>query len=160
MTFQEFIQKITGEVKFCTRNKDSWGSNPFEVHPKELCSWESKKDLDQEVQPQDLWVVKAWEVGGSSGGSCWNGSKSEPYVSDNKEPDFVDLETILSLVSPKITFLEYKKLLRDLGSKSLEGEYSVSEYYCNKVQFKYEAINLKDLYDVLFPGKVEIWQSR
>ncbi len=84
-----------------------------------------------------------WKIGGMSGGSCW-GTEATPCGGEEK-PDFKDLDAILEHFTPKITFLQYKKLDKLIK----ETEYNVTEYYGNYSDYKRNYIIIKELYETL-----------
>lgn len=85
-----------------------------------------------------------WSVGGMSGGNCWGG---EPTYSSYAEdgPDDTELDGILELVAPRITFLQYKRL-GDVYDRRDKTNY---EYYGNYTYYKIKSLNLRKLYSKL-----------
>lgn len=72
-----------------------------------------------------------WNTGGYSGGSCW-GDKAERYDSDDPEPEFEQLDLILTEICPNVTFLQYKKICKSIIKSSNRTEYG---YYGNETDY-------------------------
>jgi hypothetical protein len=107
-----------------------------------LISKEDKLDLDKH------YLYVEWNGGGTSGGSCWDdGSGPDPHhsVSGEEEPEFEDLDTVLSKVCPNLSFLEYKQVVKIIQSDS----YVQSEYYGNSHIIMYKIVLLRDLFNKL-----------
>ena len=101
-------------------------------------------DKKKERKP---FIVQKWETGGVSGGSCWESSDPQHYdLGDSEKPKgFVDLEAILQVVAPSITFLQYRLLEKIIKT----GEETHYEYYGNYTTYGYELILMEDLYKIL-----------
>jgi hypothetical protein len=85
-----------------------------------------------------------WVIGGLTGGSPW-GTEHHARTAD-PEPDFIYLDEILEDVSPSITFLQYKKLVKSLVKTE---EYILDDYYGNYTEYMSKKINLRELYEYL-----------
>lgn len=118
MTYQEFLEKI--ETAGIIR-KD-WNGNYPEL------------------------ITKDWTTGGRTGGG-WDRDNDESTYRPRKaepEPDFEDLDKILELVYPRIGFLEYKTLVKELVTVS---EHEVDDYYGNYEEYSRKEIKLEELYN-------------
>ncbi len=94
---------------------------------------------------EDLEDIRVeWVTGGRGGGSCYGG---EHYSLDSEpEPEFEDLDIPLEVFNPTITYLQYKKLTRDvLGI----GERRNNDYYGNYTVYGVKKIYLDKLYSYL-----------
>jgi hypothetical protein len=100
-------------------------------------------DKPEEPKPEEAQIQISWRTGGMSGGSCW-GSEADQPVSAEPEPEFEDLDKVLELIKPDLTFLQYKALTRALIQTDNHTE---SEYYGNYYENTYKFVNLKQLYD-------------
>jgi len=58
-------------------------------------------------------VYCTWSTGGVSGGNCWNDGDYYPNYGE-PEPEFEDFNKIVEELFPNITYLQYKKLAREL----------------------------------------------
>ncbi len=90
------------------------------------------------------FLAQIFEVGGVSGGSCWDSSNPRSYFSDTKI-EFDQLDIILEKFT-NISFVAYRRLCSDLVQ---DIEYSKNEYYGNRTDYRIKAINLKKLHDFL-----------
>lgn len=90
-------------------------------------------------------IVIRWETGGVRGGNCWGG-EHETYYSDEKEPDFEDLEKILEWRCPNLTFLQYKRICKKVIKQD---QYTVNDYYGNHTDYSENYVYLEDLYNTL-----------
>lgn len=84
-----------------------------------------------------------WCTGGTYG-SCWSDSLSP--ISGDEQPDFEELDNLLSEICPNITFLQYKRLF----SKCVSYEESYeSDYYGGGCNYKRYVCDAKSLYEFL-----------
>lgn len=94
------------------------------------------------------FAEESWEVGGQSGGSCWDDGDSSYYsIPGEPEPDKYLLDSILELVKPGISFLTYRKIRENVISYS---EYSQNDYYGNYTDYRIRYIDLSKLYDMIY----------
>lgn len=102
----------------------------------------------KDISLNDCLLIK-WLAGGVGGGNCW--SSNEHYeIPGEVEPHFTDLDIILEQVSPKITYLEYRKLLWGLTPSLIEYEtFEVNEYYGNSTTYGYKKVVLRRLWERL-----------
>ena len=85
-----------------------------------------------------------WMIGGQGGGSCYGG---EHYSLDSEpEPEFEDLDILLEVFNPTITYLQYKKLTREILGI---GERRNNDYYGNYTVYGVKKIYLDKLYSYL-----------
>lgn len=89
-------------------------------------------------------IYMRYEIGGVSGGSCWDNSNPQPYTV-NEKPKFKVLDLVLSELKPDLTYLQYRKI-EDLIHTNEEAEY---HYYGNSTDYKVEYIILSELEAVL-----------
>jgi len=62
----------------------------------------------QEVIKTDTWS------GGGSFGSCWDEDEDTPRQTSGEDPKkLVAFDKILEIICPKISFLKYKKLIKE-----------------------------------------------
>lgn len=88
------------------------------------------------------YLVHECETGGVEGGSCWDDSDPQPYVTGESLGRFVALQEVLRTVAPTISFLEYEEILGMVQTSS----HVQYEYYENETAYSYQFINLKDLW--------------
>jgi len=87
-----------------------------------------------------------WSTGGISGGSCWGTSEPQRYISTQSAEELSELDEILKLVCPNISFLVYKDIY---GKVVHEEQYSQYEYYGNQTDYTIRFCLLSELFDVL-----------
>lgn len=86
----------------------------------------------------------SWTVGGLTGGNCW-GSDADQAVRAEEAPEFNQLDQFLETYYPKITFLQYKKLLPLIKTR----EFTVGEYYGNYTDYRVFYVTFEDIIDVM-----------
>lgn len=86
----------------------------------------------------------SWVTGGLTGGNCW-GSEADQSVTAEDEPEFNQLDLFLETYYPKITFLQYKKLLPLIKTK----DFTVGEYYGNYTDYRISYVTFEDIIDVM-----------
>lgn len=88
-----------------------------------------------------------WKTGGQGGGSCWDDGDATHYAIDgDSEPEFDELDKVLTDVCPNITFLQYKKLCNEVVHNY---EYTSNEYYGNYTNYSVKWIDVEELYNYL-----------
>ena len=102
--------------------------------------------VKKSTDPQKSFLSVRWCTGGKSGGSCW-GHEANWDVSSDREPDFVDLDTILENIALDISFLKYKNLTKKLIK--IEDDIIENEYYGNYRVYSEKRVYLRELYDCL-----------
>lgn len=105
-----------------------------------------KGNLVKTLESQYIGVE--WRTGGMSGGSCWDDGDSDPHypLSSEAEDPFNELDQILMLVAPSITFMQYKKLCADVVKYE---NYTNNEYYGNFTEYSVKTVDLKELHEWL-----------
>lgn len=88
-----------------------------------------------------LVVYMRWMTGGIGGGSCWDDSDPQPFISDNENPSFIVLDLVLKELCPKISYLDFRKI-DDLIKCDENTEW---EYYGNCSEFSIKYIVLSEL---------------
>lgn len=121
--FQQIVHEICG----------------LEFFPSDSYSYSGKDGLRKTIS------VK-WEIGGYSGGSCWDDSNPQPYTTDNLEPKFDEFNAILREVCPNISHLNYL----ELESLIKYSNYTYAEYYGNCTKYKVKSIDVDYLWCKLF----------
>ena len=93
------------------------------------------------------YLYVQWCSGGISGGSCWDSGDSDPHYarSGDAEPEFDDVDTVLTKICPTLSFLQYKQLMKIVT----RDEYSENEYYGNCTNYTYKKVKLRDLLNEL-----------
>ena len=61
------------------------------------------------------------------------------------EPEFDDVDTVLTKICPTLSFLQYKQLMKIVT----RDEYSENEYYGNCTNYTYKKVKLRDLLNEL-----------
>lgn len=142
MNTTEFLEKIKGlNVSFTRKNNNKSRYADFVTY-----DYVKSKEATME----DGFYCR-WVSGGLTGGSCWDdGSGPDPHrpVSADQESEDVEkyLEEILGELCPNLTFLQYKRLTRDLYER---GEVGESEYYGNYTVYSFKWAPLQKIYDKL-----------
>ena len=100
----------------------------------------------QQFKELDQFLIKIeWVIGGKTGGSCYGSEHMEPREPE-PEPEFEDLDKILEVMHPELTFLQYKRLSREVIQSDT---YNDGDYYGNDRIMARKQINLSKLYDYL-----------
>lgn len=129
MTFEEF-KKIVSEVAFVgLKNYASSYSNGGDG----FCI-------------EDGFIIQRHFTGGAEGGNCWGGEARRFSNSTSPQP-FMPLDAILKAVSPDISYLKY----RDIESLIVESEECDHEYYGNYREYLIFKLDIKQLYNMMFP---------
>lgn len=134
----EFLDKIIkneGVSLYLQKNKDQYSYNTS-------FSLASRKSRKSNL---DYYLVSEWCSGGLEGGNCW-GEGGHSAMNGEPEPEFDDLDIVLELFCPDITFLQYKKLLPKIIKT---GERTSYEYYGNYTNYAIKYVSLRELYDAL-----------
>ena len=97
----------------------------------------SKDDLEKE---KDVFFSESWRIGGLTGGNCWGGN-ADQSISAEDPAEFTQLDNFLEKSFPKITFLQYKKLLPLIKTQ----DFSVSEYYGNYTEYRISYVKFKEI---------------
>lgn len=137
MTEKDFLDKVNSVLKFDKYNypHSKTYSDNYNTAAK------SKKSL----YDMDDFIFIEWESGGCSGGSCWDSSDPTPYTNTEPQPEFEDLDKVLSELNPNISYLNYKKLTKLVERE----EFRLDEYYGNYTDYVVEKIYLKDIFNFL-----------
>lgn len=97
------------------------------------------------------YIYVEWSTGGTRGGSCWGDSENYAYTSDDQPSDLTDLDLIIENIASEITFMEYKKITRNIIETDSR---SVDEYYGNSTNYAMKKCNLEKLYTVLVENNI------
>ena len=114
--------------------------NGIEVIDKKWIGW---NQADKSVPP--YIASSSWTTGGLSGGDCWGGSACNP-VGSEPEPEFNELDKVLGLFEPTISFLTYKDIIKQLVKVE---ESTSSDYYANYTNESRKIVDLKALFNYL-----------
>lgn len=95
-----------------------------------------------------------WTMGGLEGGNCW-GDAADLSISPESEPDFEQLDKILEVLCPSITYLQYKALVKELVESTTQQE---SAYYGNYYVHGVKSIKLAALEEFLKENG--LWQQK
>lgn len=98
-------------------------------------------------------IVMKTKTGGADGGGWQDDNIAKDYVDSDPERQEEVLDIVLGLVAPGITYLQYKKLAKELIE---EESYRDNDYYGNHTLYKLEMINPDALYDYL---KELVWKT-
>ena len=95
-------------------------------------------------------IEHEWETGGVHGGSYHEDSENRRYTSEEGEGDWTAIDAVLEKVAPRLTFLQYKKLL----GRTTTDEYTVNEYYGNSTDYMVRRLSVDELYDFLVENEL------
>lgn len=137
MDFQTFIATVKTDDTIYMRH-DSY-------HDRHSRSWYR----DEPAKPERYYIEVSWTTGGMTGGSCWGGEHRA--VDPDMPEELVDLDKILALVCPNISFLQYKALCATLVKTE---SYTDSEYYGNYYNKIKKILFIDDLYSYLKTNKM------
>lgn len=138
MEFREFVEKAFEEVSLFNDRNAIYGY----ISEKKLASL-----ADEELET--LFFQRSWVSGGQTGKSCWGG---EGYSRSADTPEDItpDVAKVMIAVGKSdFSFIEYMAKIQPLV-KSTELSDN-SDYYGNYSNYARLYVNLKELYDVLYP---------
>ncbi len=138
MNFDQFIEKIMDNDNIYLRHDSYYERNSY--------SWMRPNDPKK---PDRYYIQVDWTTGGMTGGSCWGGNLYA--VSPDPPEELLDLDKILTLVCPNISFLQYKTLCAELVKTE---SYTNSEYYGNYYERIQKILFIDDLYSYLTKHKM------
>lgn len=108
---------------------------------------ETFDEFQKIVDSLDLYSLEAsWVTGGMSGGDCWGASPSYSVTAES-EPQDTALDAILEEVCPTLTFLQWRRLMRE--SVYEYGTSESYEYYGNYTIYATRKLDLPTLYRAL-----------
>lgn len=81
------------------------------------------------------------EIGGVSGGSCWDSSNPQHYTCEPSKERMKILDIVLKKVWPDLSYLQYK----EVESLINDSERTEWEYYGNNTEWRIEYIKLSDI---------------
>lgn len=99
-----------------------------------------ERQFPKYVGKKILW--RAWCTGGASGGNCWNDNPPQHFSRDDPVPDFDELDEYLTANCPNITFLQFRKLEKELVH---DMTYQEHEYYGNYSDYMCEFVVVEEL---------------
>lgn len=141
MTFNQFIEKIMDNDNIYLRHDRYYDRNSY--------SWLRPNDPNDPKKPDRYYIKVDWTTGGMTGGSCWGGELYE--VTPQSPEELVDLDKILTLVCPNISFLQYKALCSELVKTE---SYTNSGYYGDYYDKVQKILFIDDLYSYLTKHKM------
>jgi hypothetical protein len=110
-------------------------------------TWETVKDA-ADINRQTRLEGSEVHVGGISGGSCWDtGEGGDPhyaYTEAHDDPTIECLDDILAKFCPEITFLQYKRLVKEAELTSEES--GTNDYYGNSSNYVRKVCTPYNLY--------------
>lgn len=135
MNYQDFIEKITNTgIKINSRT--------------------GIPDIDEKLFTKRGanfdFVIEYFEIGGVSGGSCWENSNPCAYTAHDRPKEFGGMDRILLAICPNITYLQYKSLAHLVETH----EATEYEYYGNRTDYEYWILKLLPLYNALVEMQV------
>ena len=112
---------------------------------------ESCFDSYCDKDPTNICFFEKEDVGGVSGGSCWESSDPEPYTrqegyEEAKRCFEEKFDEILMDLCPNISFLQYKNIYNKCVKSTTTTSY---EYYGNSTVYYILYCTVKNLYDIL-----------
>ena len=88
-----------------------------------------------------------WCIGGQSGGSCYDTDDHVYHPIDpDTEPEFNDIDKILEVLAPDISFIQYKSIVRDVLKQNTKKQ---NDYYGNHSNYAVKYILLEELFEAL-----------
>lgn len=137
----EQISPARLEAMFQSNNCENVGVATIKHHTVQLKpSWERYFRGKTYVWEDGKMRSEKWCTGGTYG-SCWS-DKLSP-VSGEQQPDFEKLDELLSEICPNITFLQYKKIMRECVD--IEESYE-SDYYGGGCNYSRYVCDMEKLY--------------
>lgn len=137
LTFEEFVKKCELILEKFSGN----GQLEYAHYEDELYGYSRRKTKAKKIE--EIRLTHKYEVGGVSGGSCWDSSNPQPYFVSHPDDEFEIFDYLLSEINPRIAFLEYQKLQKQIK----ETEITDREYYGNCTEYILLSIPLQVIYD-------------
>jgi hypothetical protein len=107
-------------------------------------SWTNyRKSFNQVDNINNLVIHHEWSMGGTYG-NCYDDNKST--VEGEIQPEFTDLDIVIELLNPNLTFMQYRRKVIPLIKTTIQ---SRGDYYGGETSTGIEYIMLKDLWDAL-----------
>lgn len=133
-----FEKLNTSEIK----NKTSISNIKIEKHKvflKPNWAFFADKYIKTEELHSSLWIVNIKKTNSQYSGYS--------YIIEEKQPsDFKELDELLEIIYPNITYLQYKKMFRECVSIKTTSDY---EYYIGEIEKSYYVCNIEKLYNFL-----------
>jgi len=148
MTKKEFVEKLkTLGVTLYEKVEGSKYDYDYNVR----MGYKSLDPRDRKTWPdlEKLYLFAEWDMGGVSGGSCWDdGEGRDPHYAVGGDPEIElgNLDTVLEAFCPDINFLKYKMLVKEVQEVDT---YCENEYYGNYTNYGIKTVSLKKLYTYL-----------
>lgn len=141
LTFTQFAKRVYAIAKGSLKKFKHQSQWPYEKD----VPITGIKDIDRGTRLEGERI----HVGGTRGGSCWDAGESSHhgYTCAHGDIEIECLEAILADICPQITFLQYKRLAREMKAETLES--SENEYYGNSSDYQQRVVKMGDLYDAL-----------
>jgi hypothetical protein len=136
LTFEEFVAECERLLKTFSGNGQLEYSHYKEKNTRYNCREDHEK-------VDEIRLVHKYETGGVSGGSCWDSSNPQPYTVSRPDSEFEILDFLLSKLNPRISFLEYKELEKQINQED-KTDY---EYYGNRTEYVVLSLPLQVIYD-------------
>jgi hypothetical protein len=143
MTYQEFLNCIPAYVGIYKENIIVLKGNFYPSVPKYPRWYREEKKIDKKLYKEALYF--SCDIGGYQGGNCWDDSEPRYYRNGN-EISYDELDSLLEKLYPDLSFLQYRKITKLLSEKQI---WSENEYYGNTIDYEYQTLPLKELYDLL-----------
>lgn len=156
------INNVEDQFVYLGRKAERYyGSNPekFEKVYTPIDKWDLFKYSPKTKQYDDgpnlniqgwadikLFLYVSWEIGGMSGGSCWDDSDPQPFHTGVEALELTIFDKILEQFYPDIKYLEYKQMVKAIGHG---GEWTQFEYYGNNIVYGYNSICIEELYNYM-----------
>jgi hypothetical protein len=136
ITFEEFVAQCEGLLKTFSGN----GELEYSHYKEKNARYNCREDYEK---VDEIRLTHKYEVGGISGGSCWDDSDPQPYTVSRPDNEFEIFDFLLSKLNPRISFLEYKKLEKQIKQEEITDR----EYYGNCTEYVILSIPLQVIYD-------------
>lgn len=145
LNFTEFAERVFQLAPHALKNQQPVKPRYKGDHPYPETEWVPVKDVSEVTRTTRIEGEKV-ETGGTSGGNCW-GDNPTAYSSDFEQPEIGCLDDLLAEVCPNITYLQYRKLIRDAKIQVLD--WTKYEYYGNSTNYLQKVVTVGDLYTAL-----------
>lgn len=100
----------------------------------------------EQASYDDFYLIQSWVSGGTDGGNCWGDGGHFGISADPEPQTWPELEAILEVYWPDISFLAYRKYMLPLFKTD---NYTIYEYYGNNTKYTCKVILLKELFDII-----------
>lgn len=141
---KEKIKQYIAYVAYFDAKKNEYSDkNEYQIVEK-VCENKNKNEETPDRIFNGNIIGVAWQIGGRSGGNCYDDTIATAYTVDNPAiKDFYLLDDILSQLTPELKYSQYRDIMNSMPIiNTTVGEY---EYYGNDRMYHLKYFKISDL---------------